>query len=67
MVLSRIDSSCTVVVLGSHKQIANYYVNGDAPAVTTPLRSAKDADNRVTIFAIKLEKVVRGPITEWAA
>ncbi|MFW2612105.1 PhoH family protein [Aliarcobacter butzleri] len=66
MVLSRIDSSCKVVVLGSNKQIDNFYVNKYTNALTTLLKSTKNEDKLVNIFAIKLEKVLRGPITEWA-
>ena len=66
MVLSRIDSSCKVVVLGSNKQIDNFYVNKYTNTLTTLLKSTKNEDNLVNIFAIKLEKVLRGPITEWA-
>jgi PhoH-like ATPase len=66
MVLSRIDNSCKVVVLGSNKQIDNFYVNKYTNALTTLLKSTKNEDNLVNIFAIKLEKVLRGPITEWA-
>ena len=66
MVLSRIDSSCKVVVLGSNKQIDNFYVNRYTNALTTLLKSTQNENNLVNIFAIKLEKVLRGPITEWA-
>ena len=66
MVLSRIDSSCKVVILGSNKQIDNFYVNKYTNALTTLLKSTKYENKFVNIFAIKLEKVLRGPITEWA-
>lgn len=66
MVLSRIDESCKVVVLGSNKQIDNFYVNKYTNALTTLLKSTKKENDYVNIFAIKLEKVLRGPITEWA-
>ena len=66
MVLSRIDSSCKVVVLGSNKQIDNFYVNKHTNALTTLLKSTKEQTDLVKIFAIKLQKVLRGPITEWA-
>ena len=66
MVLSRIDNSCKVVILGSNKQIDNFYVNKYTNALTTLLKSTKSEDNLVNIFAIKLQKVLRGPITEWA-
>lgn len=66
MVLSRIDSSCKVVVLGSNKQIDNFYVNKYTNALTTLLKSTKNENNLVNTYAIKLQKVLRGPITEWA-
>ncbi len=66
MVLSRVDSSCKVVVLGSNKQIDNFYVNKHTNALTTLLKSTKDAQELVHIFAVKLNKVLRGPITEWS-
>ncbi len=66
MVLSRIDSSCKVVILGSNKQIDNFYVNKHTNALTTLLKSTKEKSELVNIFAIRLKKVLRGPITEWA-
>lgn len=66
MVLSRIDSSCKVVILGSNKQIDNFYVNKYTNALTTLLKSTKASQELVNIFAIELQKVLRGPITEWA-
>ena len=66
MVLSRIDSTCKVVVLGSNKQIDNFYVNKHTNSLTTLLKSTKKNSELVNIFAIKLQKVLRGPITEWA-
>jgi len=66
MVLSRIDDTCKVVILGSNKQIDNFYVNKYTNALTTLLASTKNDNHLVNIFAIKLEKVLRGPITEWA-
>jgi len=66
MVLSRVDNSCKVVVLGSNKQIDNFYVNKHTNALTTLLKSTKDENSLINIFAIRLQKVLRGPITEWA-
>jgi PhoH-like ATPase len=66
MVLSRIDSSCKVVILGSNKQIDNFYVNKYTNALTTLLKSTKNENTLVNSFAIRLQKVLRGPITEWA-
>ncbi|MEA2018259.1 MAG: PhoH family protein [Campylobacterota bacterium] len=66
MVLSRIDSSCKVVILGSNNQIDNFYVNKYTNSLTTLLKSTKDKTSLVNTFAINLEKVLRGPITQWA-
>jgi PhoH-like ATPase len=66
MVLSRIDNTCKVVILGSNKQIDNFYVNKYTNSLTTLLKSTKEDSSLVNIFAIELQKVLRGPITEWA-
>ncbi|QOG13265.1 DUF2075 domain-containing protein [Arcobacter sp. FWKO B] len=66
MVLSRVDNSCKVVVLGSNMQIDNMYVNKYTNALTTLLKSTKKKQELVNIFAIKLKKVLRGTITQWA-
>ncbi|XPV68445.1 MAG: PhoH family protein [Halarcobacter sp.] len=66
MVLSRIDNTCKVVILGSNKQIDNFYVNKHTNSLTTLLKSTKNINSLVNVFAIKLQKVLRGPITEWA-
>lgn len=66
MVLSRIDSSCKVIVLGSNMQIDNFYVNKYTNALTTLLKSTQQQSDLVNLFAVKLKKVLRGPITEWA-
>ncbi|MEA3513374.1 MAG: PhoH family protein [Campylobacterota bacterium] len=66
MVLSRIDSTCKVVILGSNKQIDNFYVNKYTNSLTTLLNATQHETELVNNFAIKLEKVLRGPITQWA-
>ena len=66
MVLSRIDNSCKVVILGSNKQIDNFYVNKYTNSLTTLLKSTKNKTDLVNTFAINLQKVLRGPITQWA-
>ncbi|GGD41275.1 hypothetical protein GCM10012288_14230 [Malaciobacter pacificus] len=66
MVLSRIDNTCKVVILGSNKQIDNFYVNKYTNALTTLLKSTQEKSELVNNYAIKLQKVLRGPITEWA-
>jgi PhoH-like ATPase len=66
MVLSRLDTTCKVVILGSNKQIDNFYVNKYTNALTTLIKSTKNKTDDINIFAIKLKKVLRGPITKWA-
>ena len=41
MVLSRIDSSCKVVILGSNKQIDNFYVNKYTKCINYPFKINK--------------------------
>ncbi|MGB5867738.1 MAG: PhoH family protein [Arcobacteraceae bacterium] len=66
MILSRIDSSCKVIILGSNKQIDNFYVNKYTNSLTTLLKSTKDKSDLVNLYALRLKKVLRGPITQWA-
>lgn len=66
MVLSRVDDTCQVVVLGSNKQIDNLYLNKHTNALTTLINSTKKEHDSVNLYAINLEKVLRGPITEFA-
>ncbi len=66
MILSRIDSRCKVVILGSNKQIDNFYVNKYTNSLTTLLKSVAHKSELVNTYAIKLKKVLRGPITQWA-
>lgn len=66
MVLSRLDSTCKVIILGSNKQIDNFYVNKYTNSLTTLLKSTKTKVEDLNIFAVKLSKVLRGPITKWA-
>jgi PhoH-like ATPase len=66
LVLTRIDSSCKVIVLGSNNQIDNYYINKYTNGLTTLINSTKSLYSEVNLFAIQLQKVLRGPITEWS-
>ena len=66
MVLTRIDATCKVIVLGSNKQIDNFYINKHTNGLTTVLNATQNKYNGVNLFSIQLHKVLRGPITEWA-
>lgn len=66
LVLSRIDKTCKLIVVGSNKQIDNMYTNKFINGLSTLLKASKEKHPEVTLFAGELNKVVRGPITEWA-
>jgi len=66
LILSRIDDSCKVIIIGSTLQIDNPYLNKYTNSLATILNSLKEKHDEVNLFAIKLNKVLRGPITEWA-
>lgn len=66
MVLTRIDASCKVIVLGSNKQIDNFYINAHTNGLATLLNSTQAEYEGISMFSIQLHKVLRGPITEWA-
>jgi len=66
LILTRIDASCKVMILGSTNQIDNFYINKHTNGMTTILNSTKTKYDHVNLFSITLTKVLRGPITEWA-
>ena len=66
LVLSRIDKTCKLIAIGSNKQIDNMYTNKYINGLSTLLKASKEKHPEVTLFAGELNKVVRGPITEWA-
>ena len=66
LILTRIDSSCKVIVLGSNRQIDNQYITKYTNGLTTLLNATKDEHNEVNLFGIELTKVLRGPVTQFA-
>lgn len=66
LVLSRIDKTCKLIVVGSNKQIDNMYTNKFINGLSTLMKASKEKHPEVTLFAGELNKVVRGPITEFA-
>jgi len=66
LVLSRIDSSCKVIVLGSNRQIDNQYITRYTNGLTTLLNATKEEHEEVNLFGIELQKVLRGPVTQFA-
>lgn len=66
LAVSRIDKTCKLIAIGSNKQIDNMYTNKYINGLSTLLKASKEKHDEVTLFAGELNKVVRGPITEWA-
>ena len=66
LILTRIDSSCKVIVLGSNRQIDNQYITQYTNGLTTLLNSTTEIHEEVNLFGITLNKVLRGPITAFA-
>lgn len=65
-ILTRLDSTCKVIIIGSNNQIDNMYINKHINGLTSVLNCTKTKEDSINMFAIKLNKVLRGPITEWA-
>lgn len=68
LILSRIDHSCKVIVLGSNKQIDNVYLNKHINGLNTLINCAAEPPivDGVNLFGIELKKVLRGKITEFS-
>lgn len=66
LVMSRIDDTCKIIVIGSHGQIDNPYINRHTTGMNTLLNATCKLHDEVNLFAIRLTKVLRGPITEFA-
>lgn len=66
LAVSRIDKTCKLIAIGSNKQIDNMYTNKYINGLSTLLKASEEKHPEVTLFAGELNKVVRGPITEFA-
>jgi len=64
--LSRFDKTCRAFVMGSNRQIDNMYVNKFNNGLAGLLSATLDVHDEVNLFAVELQKVLRGPITEFA-
>jgi PhoH-like ATPase len=65
-VLSRLDKGCKVVCIGSNAQIDNSFINKYTNGLSTLLEQVEIPQNKISLFATKLDKVERGILTEWA-
>lgn len=66
LILSRLDKNCKVICIGSNRQIDNLYTNKYINSLSSLLKAAKSLHEEVSLFAIELNRVLRGPITEWS-
>lgn len=66
LILSRVDATCKVIVIGSNKQIDNLYTNKYINGMSTLIKNCDEVHEEVNLWAGELNKVLRGPITEFA-
>jgi len=65
LILSRLDESCMAMVIGSNRQIDNLYLNRYNNGLTTLLKQTKNSHPELSMFAIELDKAVRGRFAEF--
>ena len=65
-VLTRLDSTCKVVCIGSNRQIDNNFVNKYTNGLNFMLKAANEKHPEIKMFATSLHKVERGAITAFA-
>jgi PhoH-like ATPase len=66
LILSRLDESCMAIVIGSNRQIDNLYLNRYNNGLTTLLKQTKFSQKGLKIFAIELDRAVRGKFAEFS-
>jgi len=65
LILSRLDESCMAIIIGSNRQIDNLYLNKYNNGLTTLLKQTSQTHSELKMFAIELEKAVRGKFAEF--
>ena len=65
-VLTRIGKNCKVIIIGSLKQIDSKYINKYTAGLAVLLDACAKPNTGINLVGTTLERVVRGPITEWA-
>ncbi len=66
LILSRLDNSCKAIVIGSNRQIDNLYLNRYNNGLTTLLKTTSKPHDDISMYAIELEKSVRGKYAQFA-
>lgn len=64
--LTRLGKNVKVIVIGSLKQIDSKYLTKYTSGLSILIGACTKPSDIITIAAVTLEKVVRGPITAWA-
>ena len=64
--LTRMGKNTKVIIIGSLRQIDSKYLNKYTSGLSVLLDACKQLSATVNIVGVSLERVVRGPITEWA-
>ena len=64
--LTRIGKNTKVIVIGSLRQIDSKYLNKYTSGLSVLLDACTAPTSTINIVGVSLERVVRGPITEWA-
>lgn len=66
LILSRLDESCMAIVIGSNRQIDNLYLNKFNNGLTSLLKETRNEHSELNMFALSLEKAVRGKFAEFS-
>lgn len=65
-VITRVGKNCKLVILGSNRQIDNSYMTKYTNGLSVILDACTKEQAVLTMYAVTLQKVVRGVIAEWA-
>ena len=66
LIMSRLDNNCKAIVIGSNRQIDNMYLNRYNNGLTSLLKETKKEETGLPLFAIELDKSVRGKFSHFA-
>ena len=66
LILSRLDNNCKAIVIGSNRQIDNMYLNRFNNGLTSLLKQTRKEQTHISLFAIELDKSVRGKFSHFA-
>ena len=64
--LTRFGKGCKIIILGSNRQIDNPYLTKYTNGLSVILDACTKVHENVRLHAVTLQRIVRGPIAEWA-